>query len=301
MSLHRIQSVNQKLDETVISAFHPAGLFLPYKRPALRSADNRTEEKMNRLVFAIFTVSLLAGTLSAQDEAEKLQVIEVKRGDTLAKISKKYLEDPSQWPALLKYNKLSNPNLIQPGMRLKVPANLGKKPAAIVVYKSGKSQYARAQENSWKDVFIKLALFSEDQVKTGAQATVHLQLSNLTVLRLQPESYIIVNKVDKGSKDAIFSLNEGRIFASVSNMAKSGGQLRIRTPAAVAAVRGTVFDLNADAKTTGLACHEGQVDVSAQKVTVEVPQGMGTFVEKGKPPMKPFRLPPPPQISPSDI
>ncbi len=250
----------------------------------------------------LFCLALVfSAGLAAQTEEEKLQVIEVKRGDTLSKISKKYLEDPSQWPALLKYNKVANPNLIQPGMKLKVPASLGKKPAAVVIYKSGKAQYARAQENSWKEVMIKLGLYSEDQVKTGPLSSVHLQLSNMTILRLQPETFIIVNKVDKNSKDTIFTLQEGRLQAQVENMRKSGGQMAIRTPSAVAAVRGTVFELSASKKDTGLACHEGQVDVSAQKVTVAVPNGMGTYVEKGKAPLKPFRLPLPPKIAPLDI
>lgn len=257
---------------------------------------------MKRSLFALMTaLCLSAGLFAEGGEAEKLQIIDVKAGDTLSKISKKYLEDPSQWPALLKYNKISNPNLIQPGMKLKVPASLGKKPAAVVIYKSGKAQYTRAQEAIWKEIFIKLGLYSEDQVKTGALSTVHLQLANMTILRLQPETFIIVNKMDKNSKDTIFTLQEGRLQAQVESMRKTGGQLAIRTPTSVAAVRGTVFELNTTAKETGLACHEGQVDVSAQKVTVAVPKGMGTFVEKGKPPMKPFKLPAPPQVAPADI
>ena len=254
----------------------------------------------NKIPVVFLALSFFA-TLAVQGEEEKLQVIEVKRGDTLSKISKKYLEDPSQWPALLKYNQVANPNLIQPGMKLKVPASLGKKPAAVVIYKSGKAQYARAQESAWKEIMIKLGLYSEDQVKTGPLSSVHLQLANMTILRLQPETFIIVNKVDKNGKDTIFTLQEGRLQAQVESMRKTGGQLAIRTPSAVAAVRGTVFELNASKKDTGLACHEGQVDVSAQKVTVAVPVGMGTYVEKGKAPMKPFKLPLPPKIAPADI
>ena len=183
----------------------------------------------------LFALSFSSVFIALGAEEEKLQVIEVKQGDTLSKISKKSLEDPSQWPALLKYNKVANPNLIQPGMKLKVPANLGKKPAAVVIYKSGKAQYARAQENTWKEIMIKLGLYSEDQVKTGPLSTVHLQLSNMTILRLQPETFIIVNKVDKSGKETIFTLQEGRLQAQVENMRKSGGQLAIRTPSAVAA------------------------------------------------------------------
>lgn len=255
----------------------------------------------NLFIRLILALLIAAPFLAAQEEAAKLQEIEVKKGDTLSKISKKYLEDPSQWPALLKYNQVANPNLIQPGMRLKVPANLGKKPAAVVVFKSGPAQFSRAQEAQWKEIFIKLGLYSEDQIKTGPFSSVHLQLANASVLRLQPETFIIVNKADKNSKDTIFTLQNGRLQAQVESMKKTGGRLSIRTPSMVAAVRGTVFEVNATSKDAGLACHEGQVDVSAQKVTVPVPRGMGTFVEKGKPPMKPFRLPAPPEVSPAEI
>jgi hypothetical protein len=256
---------------------------------------------MKNLIVRCMFVSLLSTVIFAEGEADKLQIIDVKKGDTLSKISKKYLEDPSQWPALLKYNQISNPNLIQPGMKLKVPASLGKKPAAVVVYKSGRAQYARAQESVWKEVFVKLGLYSEDQVKTGPASTVHLQLSNQTILRLLPQSFIIVNKVDKNSRDAVFTLQEGSLHASAESMRKAGGRLTLRTPVAVAAVRGTVFELSASAKESGLACYEGQVDVSAQKVTVEVPAGMGTFVEKGKAPLTPFKLPQPPEISAGEL
>lgn len=263
--------------------------------------DGAEPNAMRNTVGWLVLAVILTVPVIATEEAEKLQIIEVKRGDTLSKISKKYLEDPSQWPALLKYNQVANPNLIQPGMKLKVPAALGKKPAAVVIFKSGKASYARAQESAWKDVFVKLGLYSEDQVKTGPLSSVHLQLSNQTILRLQGDTFIIVNKSDKNSHDTIFTLQEGRLQAQAEGMRKTGGQLAIRTPSAVAAVRGTVFELSASPKDSGLACYEGQVDVSAQKVTVKVPTGMGTHVEKGKAPLKPFKLPAPPQVSAAEI
>ncbi|HRP69470.1 MAG TPA: LysM peptidoglycan-binding domain-containing protein [Turneriella sp.] len=262
--------------------------------------------KLKFLIVFLFAVSFLAAektTKTSTDktsEEEQLQIVEVKRGDTLAKISKKYLEDPSQWPALLKYNKIANPNLIQPGMKLKVPASLSKKPAAVVIYKSGSAQYTRAQERVWKEVLLKLGLYPEDQVKTGAHSLVHLQLTNQAILRIQPQSFVIVNKVGKSNKELIFTLQNGRLQAQAGNMHSLGGRLAIRTPVAVASVRGTIFELTSTENDTGLACHEGQVAVSAQKVTVEVPAGMGTYVEKGKAPMKPFKLPLPPQVKPAE-
>ena len=75
--------------------------------------------------------------------------------------------------------------------------------------------------------------------------------------------------------------------------------LILRTPAAIADVKGTEFITEVDEKeNTSLGCYEGKVAVSAQNVTVEVNAGYATFVEKGKPPMTPFLIPEAPKIQP---
>ena len=248
------------------------------------------------LLISLFTLNIYANA----DAPEAYQVIEVKKGDTLSKISKKYLEDPSQWRALLKFNAISNPNLIQPGMQLKIPASLEKKAIARVVYKKGEVVFTRFPEEQWKDLALKLGLYVNDKVKTLASSTVHLELSNRSVLRLLSESIIVINKASPSDKDAIFSLQRGRLQANVHGLKETGSQLTLRTPTMVAAVRGTIFDVETSNQESGLACFDGLVDVSAQGVTVNVPAGMGTFVEKGKAPMTPFRLPPPPTVTPAD-
>lgn len=47
----------------------------------------------------------------------------VKAGDTLSKISKKYLDNPNRYSEIFNLNKdiLSNPDLIKVGQRLKIP------------------------------------------------------------------------------------------------------------------------------------------------------------------------------------
>jgi LysM repeat protein len=47
----------------------------------------------------------------------------VQAGDTLSKISKKYLDNPNRYNDIFNLNKdiLNNPDLIKPGQRLKIP------------------------------------------------------------------------------------------------------------------------------------------------------------------------------------
>jgi len=52
-----------------------------------------------------------------------LGIYEVKSGDTLSKISKKFLDNPNRYGEIFNLNKdiLSNPDLIKVGQRLKIP------------------------------------------------------------------------------------------------------------------------------------------------------------------------------------
>jgi len=112
---------------------------------------------------------------------------------------------------------------------------------------------------------------------------------------------VLIEKIKTDSEPDTFFLRRGRLKAIVSK--SNGNTLRkmfiLRTPAALADVKGTEFLTEVDDKeNTSLACYEGKVSVSAQNVTVEVNAGFATFVEKGKPPMTPFLIPNAPKIAP---
>jgi len=84
---------------------------------------------MRRPTLAMISIVLLAGSLLPASEAppatEKKHItVEVTQGDTLWGIAVKYLENPGQWKEILEYNRLENPDVIYPGMKLKIPATL---------------------------------------------------------------------------------------------------------------------------------------------------------------------------------
>lgn len=76
--------------------------------------------------FAILVaVSLLAGTCLAASAEDSCQLVnyKVKSGDTLSEIAGKYLDNPKLWKELLKYNNISDPNLIYPGDVIRIPSS----------------------------------------------------------------------------------------------------------------------------------------------------------------------------------
>ena len=83
-------------------------------------------------LFSAFVIMLLMCSMLG---AEVLQEITGKDGDTLWSVSNHYLKNPQSWPEILKYNNLpsSDPNIILPGMKLRVPIllikeNLARRP-----------------------------------------------------------------------------------------------------------------------------------------------------------------------------
>ncbi len=58
------------------------------------------------------------------ERTDILGIYQVQSGDTLSKIAKRFLGDANQYPAIFKLNtdQLSDPNQIQVGQKLKIPA-----------------------------------------------------------------------------------------------------------------------------------------------------------------------------------
>lgn len=57
---------------------------------------------------------------------EKTKLITIEKGDTLWDLCKKYLENPLKWRELSKYNDFTNPNLIYPGEKLRIPLHMAR-------------------------------------------------------------------------------------------------------------------------------------------------------------------------------
>ena len=222
------------------------------------------------------------------------RIITVKRGETLTKIAKKYLDDPKRWRELLKYNKIANPNLIYPGRKLKLPDFLAKKPQAQVIFKTGSVMIKERKKLKWKRAKIRQGLYARDALKTGKRSKAKLALKNKSRITINPKTYLLISKrLSKKSAGTSLLLKKGSLHAFVRGAKRSG--FRVQSPTAVAGVRGTDFFMMVDENdATRLGCLEGEVAVSAEGQTVAVKEGQATMVKKGEPPQQPFALLPPP-------
>ncbi len=60
------------------------------------------------------------------DSDEETTLITIEKGDTLWDLCQEHLKDPLKWRELSKYNDFTNPDLIYPGEKLRIPLSMAK-------------------------------------------------------------------------------------------------------------------------------------------------------------------------------
>ncbi len=64
--------------------------------------------------------------ITPKETDEETKLITIVKGDTLWDLCQEHLKDPTKWPELKKYNDFTNPDLIYPGEKLRIPVSLAK-------------------------------------------------------------------------------------------------------------------------------------------------------------------------------
>ena len=64
--------------------------------------------------------------ITPHDGGDDTMLITIEKGDTLWDLCQEYLKDPLQWRELSKYNDFTNPHLIYPGEKLRIPLAMAK-------------------------------------------------------------------------------------------------------------------------------------------------------------------------------
>ncbi|HMW06837.1 MAG TPA: FecR domain-containing protein [Leptospiraceae bacterium] len=239
---------------------------------------------------------LILFILSFPFSAQEMETYTVKDNDTLAKIAREKLNDPTLWREFLQYNDIDNPHKIIQGMVLKIPPTLSKKlspkenQVADLKFSFGKVEY-KTQDKSWTQAKLKQGFLDNEWIRTGSDSSAEIEYRDetKTIIQMRQNSNIKIEK----QKEKGLNLLEGSIFLKVFNKEKNNKDIKysVTTPSATIGVRGTVFYISLDKEETSLVgCYQGEVDVSAQNKTVVVPKGYGTRVIKGQAPMEPFKL-----------
>jgi FecR protein len=139
-----------------------------------------------------------------------------------------------------------------------------------------------------------------DRVQTAVSSHAMVTFFDGSTLEIEPATTVQIEDAASATSGAIsirISQTIGRTWASVQKLARVDSKFEIRTPTAVAAVRGTGFitEVLADGTTT-VQTTDGNVQVTAQGQSVTVGAGQTTTVPPSSPPSAPVSRSTPPNL-----
>lgn len=247
------------------------------------------------LSLAIVATSLAAGPATAANRLPasavgvpqatgEVVVYDMRRGENLFTLAQRYLNRPADYAAVQKTNRITNPHRIPVGTRLRIPLSLLKSEplqARLVAVRGDVHLTSNGRD-------IAPAVGTEIQqgtaLETGRDGFVTLSLPNgsrtslptLTRMRIERLRRIILT----GSIDYDFVVDAGKVETKVSPLGKDpNNRFRVRTPRAIAAVRGTQFRVGLEGDAALAEVLEGTVAAGSDKGTsTSLTPGLGAII-----------------------
>lgn len=225
-------------------------------------------------------------------------------GDTLIGIGQRYLRNPGDWPRIQSENRVDIPKRMPTNFRLRIPVQLLKvTPAPVTVTSVTGNVRAKGADGRFQPLQANARLIGGETVITGPRSSAAFRFADGTTLTQQASSRLGFGRLaaygNTGMISTELSLEAGRLEASAARQQAPAGGFSVRTPVAVAGLRGTGFRLNVaeDGQRMTNEVMEGSVAVSAKGKAVAVNAGYGTYTEAGKAPVQPRELLAPPDVS----
>src|SRR3712207_2546787 len=154
---------------------------------------------------------------------------------------------------------------------------------AIVAVKGGE-EMRFVREDLWRSAPVQQSVVGGDTLRTNEIGNLAILFSDQTQIRVGRNSTLTVNDVAAGQAgNTQLSLEGGNIWARA---ARGGSGVDVKTPAAVAAIRGTDWSLTVEGSRTSLLVLECVVELINPQGSVTVRQGEGAVVSIGQAPTK---------------
>ncbi|WP_417529513.1 FecR domain-containing protein [Marinobacter lipolyticus] len=245
----------------------------------------------------------LAGP-GAETNATPEWLYTLRPGESFGEVANALLSKTVHADRLLQYNNINNAAAIGEGDALRIPLSwLQRQPdPARVVTVSGQVQHISGNDGRKRSLTADTLVRVGDEIISGSgSATV--ELADGSQVRISPDSRLIFNRLTQygksGMVDTRLRLDHGEVHTKVKPVIEGGARFEIETPSAVAAVRGTVFAMQAGPGSTHLRVTEGVVNFGPRGKTRNIPAGYSASVSTAaSDSLSIHRLPPAPELNP---
>jgi hypothetical protein len=133
-------------------------------------------------------------------------------------------------------------------------------PDATVTRIEGKALLCKNGTAVWRDARLNMPLQPGDQLKSGAESLVEITYRRGAIMRLDENS---ICSIKKSSETAVStSVPKGNVWVNMKKLTAAGTDFDVSTPTAVAAIRGTVFQMQSlPDSSADVAVFDGKVAV----------------------------------------
>lgn len=253
--------------------------------------------RLHKLILAGLVA--FGGVCQAADEF----VYTVQVGDHPWNIAQRFLQHASFAQQLTRLNRISNDRTIPPGTRLRIPAQWLKLESLWVRVLAAHGETMLQQPGQLaRAVVVGERLPAQSQLRTGPRASATLEFEDGSRVMVRQTSELRLVRSDRRMLDGGFMVELELLRGSLENMVtprlrRPETRFEIRTPAAVAAVRGTQFRVHSDPGTTWTEVLGGAVQVGNTAGAVLADAGFGTVAQAGQAPDPPRALLAAPDLS----
>lgn len=226
----------------------------------------------------------------------------VLQGENPWTISARHLRSMDLWPRLVAYNRIPDALRIAPGTVLRIPkgwlARRGAPARVLAVEGEVSMTDAHGKQTRLKagDTLTKGAI-----VRTGAQDNLSLGLLDNSRILVKSDSEVRLEsnaeRARSKARSILLDLRRGALENEVETRNSSGGRFEIRTPAGIAAVRGTSFRVSASETRTSTEVLAGAVKLKNRAGAVDVVAGFASSVAAHRAPEPPRALLPTPDLA----
>jgi len=139
----------------------------------------------------------------------------------------------------------------------------------VLLLSKGETRFQKATFN--------MPVQNGDKIETKKESRCELTYQDGSIVRIDEQSIYTVEKaiISGDQKEVESKLSIGKLWANLKKLVRGKDSWRLKSPAAVVAVRGTIYRMNAGADSSSqVLVYDGQVDVSPA-AAAGTQQGMG--------------------------
>ncbi len=239
---------------------------------------------------ALATIFLLPAPAMAADSSIMHEVV---KGDTLISLASQYLGDAEAWKTIRDDNGVKNPRRLIPGTELLIRLPVRD---VAVIFAHGDVVLVSGGGITPHTIEIGEKLSEGVKIRVGGNSYLSLQFADGSITRVMSDSLVQLVKIREQGKslNRVIELERGAVDVSVTPQSeqakrrkKNANTFEIMTPGAIAAVRGTRYDVTvSDRQDTTSSVTEGSVGISSRTSkqpsdTVALSAGAGIPIDAG--------------------